>query len=190
MTSLFKNKLLAVGLVALVQTMALVWMIADRVSLLKSGREIVLPVVPVDPRDLFRGDYVTLSYDISRLRLDGEAGRKRTSKTSVYAVVKKTPDGSWKADRLVLARPAQLASDEQLIQGRFDSRWGGGFLGAWSMPHYGIEKYFVPEGTGPELEKAAREKKLAAVIAVDKNGRAALKGLVIDGKVRYEEPLF
>ena len=33
---------------------------------LTTGETILLRVVPVDPRDLFRGDYVILSYEISR----------------------------------------------------------------------------------------------------------------------------
>jgi len=34
-----------------------------------TGEPIYLAVRPVDPRDLFRGDYVTLGYDIQRVRL-------------------------------------------------------------------------------------------------------------------------
>ena len=58
------------------------------------------------------------------------------------------------------------------------------------MVRYGIESYFVPEGQGRRLEELAREKKLAARIAVDGRGNAAIKGLVIDGVLQYEEPLF
>ena len=34
---------------------------------LKTGQEVLLKVQPVDPRDLFRGDYVVLRYDITRV---------------------------------------------------------------------------------------------------------------------------
>ena len=54
---------------------------------------------------------------------------------------------------------------------------------------YGIESYFVAEGKGRPLEETARERKLAAVIAVDGKGNAAIKRLMIDGKQQYEEPL-
>jgi uncharacterized membrane-anchored protein len=37
---------------------------------LRTGTEILLKTEPVDPRDLFRGDYVTLNYEISTLDLD------------------------------------------------------------------------------------------------------------------------
>jgi uncharacterized membrane-anchored protein len=53
---------------------------------------------------------------------------------------------------------------------------------------YGIESYFVPQGEGPRLEALARNRKLAALVAVDKSGNAAIKGLIIDGELQYEEP--
>ena len=55
---------------------------------------------------------------------------------------------------------------------------------------YGIESYFVPEGQGRRLEVQAQEKRMAARIAVDARGNAAIKGLIIDGVQQYEEPLF
>ena len=55
--------------------------------------------------------------------------------------------------------------------------------------HYGIESYFVPEGTGKDLEKMVADKKIAAVIAVGANGKAAIKALMIDGQRVVEEPL-
>jgi uncharacterized membrane-anchored protein len=55
--------------------------------------------------------------------------------------------------------------------------------------HYGIEDYFVPEGTGQELEKLVGQKKLDALIAVDGSGNAGIKGLMVEGKRVYEEPL-
>ena len=37
---------------------------------LLTGKEVLLKTVPVDPRDLFRGDYVVLRYDISTIDLE------------------------------------------------------------------------------------------------------------------------
>ena len=53
---------------------------------------------------------------------------------------------------------------------------------------YGIESYFVPEGEGSRLEALARNRKLSVLVAVDNAGNAAIKGLIIDGKLQYEEP--
>ena len=59
-------------------------------------------------------------------------------------------------------------------------------------PHikYGIESYFVPEGEGKRLEDLVRERKLQVLVAVGADGEAAIKGLLIDGALQYEEPLF
>ena len=54
---------------------------------------------------------------------------------------------------------------------------------------YGLERYYLPEGTGWRIEEMARKSQLSAIVVVDGSGRAAIKGLVIDGKHVYEEPL-
>jgi len=50
-----RKLLLSLAIVALAQTGVLAAMVIDRVRLLKSGREITLPIVPVDPRDPISG---------------------------------------------------------------------------------------------------------------------------------------
>jgi uncharacterized membrane-anchored protein len=49
---------------ALVQIALLAVMVADRVRILRDGTEVTLQTRPVDPRDILRGDYVVLGYDI------------------------------------------------------------------------------------------------------------------------------
>jgi len=55
---------------------------------------------------------------------------------------------------------------------------------------YGIESYFVPEGTGKALETQVRDRRIAALVAVDRGGNSAIKGLKVDGKTIYEEAPF
>ena len=91
---------LLIGLVALVMTSILGWMVWDRVSLLKNGREIVLPVTPVDPRSLFRGDYVILGYDVTTVPAPASTTairhRPRRARPSMSSL-EQGPDGDWKA---------------------------------------------------------------------------------------------
>ena len=62
------NRIIVAALVvALAQIGFLGWIIAGRAAILRDGREIVLKVEPVDPRDLLRGDYVRLGYEISSI---------------------------------------------------------------------------------------------------------------------------
>ena len=64
----------AVAAVAAIQTAVLGWMVYDRVSLLRSGREMIADVLPIDPRDLFRGDYVIFGYSFNSQHLVFPAG--------------------------------------------------------------------------------------------------------------------
>jgi uncharacterized membrane-anchored protein len=45
---------------------------------------------------------------------------------------------------------------------------------------FGIESYFVEEGTGRRYEQAIRDRHLSAELAVTSGGQAALKGLRIE----------
>lgn len=59
------KKYLAFWVVVLLQILILSWIIAKYSYVLITWTEIQVKTIPVDPRDIFRGDYVTLSYDIN-----------------------------------------------------------------------------------------------------------------------------
>ena len=178
--------LLAAGVI---QTAVLGAMVYDRVSLLKSKREIVLEVVPVDPRSLFRGDYVVLRYNISRLD-KGLPAEELQRGATLYVTLEKAEDGSWRALKADTAAPALLPG-QVMLRGRVESAWRGtGEAGQSVIVRYGIESYFVPEGEGKSLERMVGEKRIAAVVAVDDDGNSAIKGLTVDGQLVHREPLF
>jgi uncharacterized membrane-anchored protein len=177
---------LAVGAVALLQSVMLGAMVWDRVQLLKHGREVVLPIIPIDPRSLFRGDYVQLNYDVSRVPGRLIEGRPRRGE-AVYVALARGADGVWTPIKAAPVHDGGGGADGIVLKGRLEHRWSDGHD---ALVRYGIESYFVPEGKGRELEALARDKKLAAVVAVDARGNAAIKGLMIDGRLAYEEPLF
>ena len=189
-----KNRIvLALVIGALAQTGVLAGMVVDRVRLLKSGREITLPIVPVDPRDLFRGQYVRLGYNISRVPVNLLEGPLPKPNAAFYVTLERKPDGAWVPIKLSRTRTAESSPDRIVLKARamhgrlYDNP---NTPNAVHMVKYGIESYFVPEGQGPRLEALARDKKLATRIAVDRGGNAAIKGLLVDGVVQYEEPLF
>jgi uncharacterized membrane-anchored protein len=191
-----RKTLLALGAVALAQTLVLAWMVAERVWLIKTGREITLPIEPADPRDLFRGEYVRLAYPIARVPLGAVEGGPVRRNDKVYVTLEKTADGAWKP--VAAARWLHRDDDPSRIVMKARVTWAPAPVSAeaqdgadWRGPtvRYGIESYFVPQGQGRQLEALAREKKLAALVAVDWAGNAAIKGLIVDGKLQYEEPL-
>ena len=165
------------------------WLIADRALLLKNGHEVRLAVAPVDPRDLLRGDYILLSYDISRLdngKLDGND--VFADGDAIYVTLTQSGDG-WKATTITHAPP----TGGTWIKGAvMNVRTGGHDCTSICMTYevdYNIERFFVPEGTGRALEALGNGDHLAVDVALGADGRAALKRLLVDGAPRYEEPL-
>ena len=190
-----RNMWIAIAVVALGQAAVLGWMIWDRTSLLSNGREVVLEVIPVDPRSLFRGDYVILGYDISRF---DSAGRRRAAEARRHRIIVTLQEKArWR--QLAGRRRRQRAARQTRSRTRSSSRAASitSVEPSTDEPHdptivglhYGIESFFVPEGTGRELEKMVGDKKISAVIAVDDDGNAAIKGLLSEGQRIYEEPL-
>jgi uncharacterized membrane-anchored protein len=177
---------IGIAAVALAQAAILGWMIWQRAHLLSTGREIVLEVLPVDPRSLFRGDYVALGYDITRIPVT-EGPLRRGS--VIYVTLQKTGE-RWKPLASSTTKPENLPPDQVFIKGRVDYVSAPTQIAAeQATVHYGIEDFFVPEGAGQELEKLVGQKKLDAVIAIDDAGNAGIKGLMVEGNRVYEEPL-
>lgn len=188
----FRKYWFALVIVALAQTLALVWMVAGRVSLLSSGREIVLETVPVDPRSLFRGDYVRLGYKISRLEgedLPPELALKR-KRDVIYLTMLAEGRKPAKLVTASLQKPTKLKPNEVVIRGRVTSNWRRAPDKRLVRVRYGLERYYVPEGKGKALERMVGKNNFAVLVAVADDGEAAIKGLMIDGVVQYEEPLF
>ncbi|HEY7085684.1 MAG TPA: GDYXXLXY domain-containing protein [Hyphomicrobiaceae bacterium] len=184
--------LLALASVGLAQTSVLAYMVIDRVRLLASGRQITLPVVPVDPRDLFRGEYARLGYDVGNVSLQLLEGPRPRANRAFYVVLEKMPDGNWHAVKMARELPQEPSSPDRIaLKARSSYAWPQeGPRETAVRVRYGIESYFVPEGQAGKLEALAREKKLATLIAVDGKGNAAIKGILIDGVLQYEEPFF
>jgi len=186
-------------LVAALQTAALAYIVVARDRLLKTGREIVLSVTPVDPRDLFRGDYVTLGYDISRITGQALGADEKIPKgiergSIFYAVLQQQQD-AWSVVRISAHYPADVAAGEVVIKGRVRAistipATRQQAAAATLLGRYGIESYFVPEGTGRALEERVRSHSIKAVVALGADGTAALKGLIVDGERQDLPPIF
>ena len=180
----------AVAVAFLVQAGLVGWLVADRALLLKNGHEVRLAVVPVDPRDLLLGDYVVLSYAISRLDIGQLAGDDAFAEgDAIYVTLAQADGQTWQATAVTHAPPASGTWIRGTVT---DIRTAGPDCTEGCKTYgaaYDIEKFFVPEGTGRELESLRNDQRLAVDVAVAADGRAALKRLLVDGTPRYEEPL-
>ena len=162
-------------LTAAAQLMVLVAMIGARMAPLVTGQTVLVRVQPVDPRDLFRGDYVILSYDFSRTPPEAIQGLSETDRWSrktegrpVYVTLVPDSDGvHMRAGQVSLLKP---------VKGPFLK----GQMGRYGRMEFGIEAYYVQEGTGRAYEQAIRERKLSAELAVTSGGQAALRQLRIE----------
>ncbi len=180
---------LALIVAFLVQAGLVGWLIADRALLLQNGHEVRLAVVPVDPRDLLRGDYIVLSYDISRVDNTQLAGDDAFAKGDAIYVTLAEAGDAWKATAIAHAPPQGGTWIKGAVsQVRPTERTCDGSCKIYSVK-YDIERFFLPEGTGRDLQKLGNDKRLSVDVALSADGRAALKRLLVDGAPRYEEPL-
>ncbi len=181
--------LLRSALVALVLSAVPGWMIYDRMQLLEGGREIVLKTEPIDPRDIFRGHYARLGYEISAIPLTAmKAGERPKRGQSIYVAVRKGADGLWHFAGVAFASwPGRVPEDVVLLKGRVRHVWRKEI-----RVDYGIERYFAPRQRALRIERMGRGRRqpLGVILRVSPRGKAAIAGLRIDGKTIYEEPLW
>ncbi len=97
------------------QVLLLAGIIAYRQYWVATGERVLLETETVDPRDIFRGDYVTLNYDISSLDLQalGTAEKFRPGER-IYVLLEKGPDNIYRASAVSRKPPAE----GKFIQGR------------------------------------------------------------------------
>jgi uncharacterized membrane-anchored protein len=179
---------------ALIQIALLAAMIVDRAQILREGTEVTLQTGVVDPRDLLRGDYVVLGYDISRLPAGALQNQPASSRNPiVFVKLAPNPEGLFGAIS-VHTEAVAVTSPEVLIRGRV--AYGASCGSSWDafcdklQIRYNLESYFVPQGEGRKLEDARNLRKVTVVAAVLPSGRAAIKRLLIDGEPVYDEPWF
>lgn len=131
---------------------------------------ILLKVRPVDPRDLMRGDYMILGYDVSTVPTP-PGDQNLGYRADLFVVLEKR--GLYhEAARTSLTEPANLEPGQIWVRGtvdRFDDKTVG--------INYGIEQYFVPEGMGtPDF------KRLEARVSVAPDHRLYIRQLLLDGR--------
>jgi uncharacterized membrane-anchored protein len=159
---------------------------------LRTGTEVVLKTEPVDPRDLFRGDYVTLNYEISTLGLEEIQAEDLYFDYNDRIYLALALENGYGVPKKIYINPPD---DELYIKGTVKE-----VIYDWEAyedssiteePYlkelrveYGIESYFVPEGRGIEIESqqwTGREG-VDVKVVVDRSGNAVIKSLLIDGQ--------
>jgi hypothetical protein len=167
-----------------------------------TGKAMLLPVVPTDPRDPFHREYVLLDTPATRLRIAGGA----PAAGSVRDAVVVAPVGTWWSD-LGGDRPARSrALRTKVVYVQFEARGAdhhavsisdrpiAGVLNlrgrvSWFDVEsgdltidYGLSRYYLQEGTaGPVEDALRRQRRVQMEIAVTPSGRARIRQLLVDG---------
>jgi uncharacterized membrane-anchored protein len=174
----------------------IVAMILPRAAILRNGQEVRLETAPVDPRDLFRGDYVVLDYRIGTVDVPSNLTATFRRGQQVFVTLRPDEKGKAKAVAISAAQPAATGNDIVIAgfvtnpsacrlndAGNRDCKLGSNAVGV----RYGLESYFVPQGEGKQIELMEKAR-LEVVAAVAPSGQAAIKRLLVDGVPVYDEP--
>ena len=132
------------------------------------GRELRLRAQPVDPLDVFRGNYVVLRYEISSVRVGHPVRRGER-----ICVPLTERDGEWSGS-FGLPEP----SGDTAICGRARS---DAAAGEQVGVEYGIETYYASAERARELETAIGRGRLHAVVDLDDDGSARIERLEVAG---------
>ncbi len=169
-----KTKALIAGLIPMIILIAMTILPLYTVYF---GKEILLETMPYDPRDIFRGDYVTLSYKIDEVPIDKfpevlyeEGAQERYINKNIYAVLKKEGD-FYTVDYMTFEKPKDriyLTSKLTYLYPFIDRDIEGKPTSRIMHMNYNLDKYFVPENTGKELEEMSRKGELVARVKVYK----------------------
>jgi len=152
----------------LLQLAAIFVLFLPQVYLQATGEPIRLKTVPVDPWSVFRGEYVTLSYEAGEdLPLSSYMDGRQ-----VYVVLKDSGEGFYERVRYADEKPV-LAEGEVCLVGR--TEWGRA-----SFPDIG--QYFVEEGLAQAFQDAAFSRRLYVDVVVNSSCHALIRDVVVSAE--------
>ncbi|HEY6012218.1 MAG TPA: GDYXXLXY domain-containing protein [Nitrospirota bacterium] len=166
------------------QVLVLVFMTGKREYIAATGTVVYLRTAPIDPRDLFRGDYVRLKYEASVVPLVkaspdiAEQIKKNKVGETVYASLAVGESGLAEVTALSTIPPAAGL----YLKGRLANSWRFGMAGHDTASiEYGIEAYYVQQGKGLEIEKqqgtrTTIQTPLEMEVAIGGDGTAMIRG--------------
>lgn len=163
-------------LVLALQSIWLLGMVAMQERALATGKVIMLETRPVDPNDPLRGDYLILNYKISDVPVDlFSPPVRQDASISEMVYVALEPRGEFYEVAKASTNRFEPAAGQILLKGKSSWRPWNASTNAIHV-EYGLENFYVAEGTGHPNGK------LTAQVVVPASGRASLKQVFMDGK--------
>jgi len=172
----------------LFELLAIFGLFVPYVLLTSSGTDITLRTVPVDPRSVFRGDYVILGYeagaDIPLSQLTTKPSAYEVP-VPIYVILEKKGD-VYERVGVSDVQPA-LKEGQVCLRGN-DTGWFGDVLPKTiDVIFPDIAQYFVEEDLGREFENARNAHRLMVNISVSPSCMAVVKGVVFGPEVPQSE---
>jgi uncharacterized membrane-anchored protein len=176
-------KLKLLILILALQTAWLLATVATQEYALAHGKAILLETRPVDPRDLLSGDYLMLNYKISDVPTNLFSPPVKEDLpfgTKIFVALAPGTNEFYTVTRASTNALAPSSDAEVVLSGKSTYAWRN----TTNSIHveYGIERYYVAEGTGNPHGK------LTAQAVVPASGRAKLQRVFLDGKP-YEQAM-
>ena len=153
---------LAFLIIVAAQVFLLLGLIGEKEYTLRTGTEVVLQTVPIDPRSLLQGDFAILDYEIASMPTNSQVPVGDT----IYVSLRKS-DQVWVGWNYNSRKP----SDQDVI-------FIKGVVDRFEHLDFGIGTYFLPDGTGHLIE---RSRDVKVVVSVDARGKAVIKDVLLDG---------
>lgn len=174
------------------QITVLAFIIIYKTSISLGGTEVILRIEPYDPRDPFRGDYITFRYsDLSTIPAQyyvSNFSQELQKKDTVYVTLEHVSFEQGGDYFLPVKISEQKPDNETIAIKGTVKKFNYAYETNEVLPYlesvnikYGIEEYFIHEGTGQNI--FFDDKEVVAKVAVDENGNAVLKEIYIDGKL-------
>jgi uncharacterized membrane-anchored protein len=140
-----KTFILAVAIPLLI----LLAMIIKPQATLLFGQEIVLETKAYDPTDLFRGDYVAINFAISDVpKAKVNLSVDKINNQNLYVSLKKEGE-YYVVDQVSETKPKQGV----FLKGRFQQVYNAVNEQDTFRVDYSLDKYFVEQGSGKDLEQ-------------------------------------
>lgn len=166
------------------QVLVLASMAGKREYIAATGTTAFLRTAPIDPRDLFRGDYVRLRYEASLVPLAlasadiADQSKQNAYGATVYAQLVVGEGGLAEVTGLSTTKP----ESGLYLKGRLGRPWSFSMAAPGTAAvEYGIEAYYVQQGKGLEIEKqqgtrTTIQTPLEMEVAIGGDGTAVIRG--------------
>jgi uncharacterized membrane-anchored protein len=141
-------------LAIVLQVAILAFIAGKREIIVSTGETVFLRTAPIDPRDMFRGDFVRLQYEISSIPMSKVRGDFSAAKDKeqyvLYAVMKKDERGLGELEYVTDVKPE---GNVFYLKGRTTKHWRFQQSSKSLSLQYGIEAYYVEQGKGKGIEE-------------------------------------